>query len=305
MFERFKVHLLGLLLMTVAWPTHAQTPLTEAQIKAKYRHCPAGFYSGPQPGKTRYTKDEYLWVVSPEFAEQYCMPAEFVDKELKGADAVAFRVTEAGTEECGYGGKREVCSRRKALGFEIYYKSSLKLPAINDTKYAARALYMYPLSTHLVSLSPDLPWDIRNKGPGTQWERERPGYQPKFRPSSFGMVGVKGSRVPWPIVAFREVMYIEDLLPGYVFISLEGSIGRFDNARMQKLGIKKFSIVLNHPDDRRSDEDLEYPKDYAHVIELPEWYVERVRAVDRVGGKEWQALVQRALPEMFAKTVPK
>ena len=30
-----------------------------------------GYYSGPRPGKNRYTKDEYLWVVTPEFAAGY------------------------------------------------------------------------------------------------------------------------------------------------------------------------------------------------------------------------------------------
>ena len=35
-------------------------PLTQAEVQAAYQNCPVGYYSGPRPGKSRYTKDEYL-----------------------------------------------------------------------------------------------------------------------------------------------------------------------------------------------------------------------------------------------------
>ena len=57
-------------------PAPAASQVSEAELRAKYQSCPLGYYSGPRPGKNRYTKDEYLWVVTPEFAAAYCMPSE-------------------------------------------------------------------------------------------------------------------------------------------------------------------------------------------------------------------------------------
>ncbi len=103
-----------------------QTRLTEAQVREKYQNCPNGYYSGPRPGKARYTKDNFLWVVTPEFARKFCMPPEFVSAELKGAEAVAFRIVEDADEEiCGWGGREQVCARMKELRFEIYLKNGL------------------------------------------------------------------------------------------------------------------------------------------------------------------------------------
>jgi hypothetical protein len=90
-------------------------------------------------------------------------------------------------------------------------------------------------------------------------------------------------------------MYIEELLPGYNFISLEGNIGGFTNPRMEKLGVKKFVLVLRTPKQDGSMNQL--LSDFAHVIELPEWFTEKVRAADKVRGREWQQLIQRALPK--------
>ena len=296
-WSKLKAWSLGLLLVTLGHSSIAQTSLTNTEIKEKYQNCSDGYYSGPRPGKTHYTKDEYLWVVSPEFASKYCMPPEFVDKNLKGAEAVAFHLLQEGSEQCGFGGNKENCSRRIAPGFEIYYKKELKLPAISDTKYSAGALYMFPLSKHL--LSNNLPYNATRKDIGSSWRNERPGFQDKFKPSSFGLVGVKGDRVVWPVTALREFMYIEDLLPGYNFISLEGNIGGFTNPRMEKLDARKFVLVLRKPEAPGSDGRL--LSEFAHVIELPEWFTEKVRDADKLGSAEWRQLIQRTLPAKQAK----
>ncbi|WP_136419244.1 hypothetical protein [Herbaspirillum sp. ST 5-3] len=284
--------LCGLLLCTLSHLSFAESVLTEAEIKSKYQNCSDGYYSGPRPGKTHYTKDDYLWVVSPEFASKYCMPPEFVDANLKGAEAVAFHLLQEGAEQCGYGGNKENCSRRIALGFEIYYKKDLTLPAISDTKYSVGALYMLPVSKHL--LSNNLPYSVTRKDTGSTWSNERPGFQTKFKQSSFGLVGVKGDRVVWPITALGEFMYIEELLPGYNFISLEGNIGFFTNPRMEKQGVNKFVLVLRKPEVQGSNGRL--LSEFAHVIELPEWFTEKVRAADKLKSSGWKQLIQHTLP---------
>ena len=272
----------------------ASKPLTEAELRAKYQNCPEGYYSGPRPGKRRYTKDDYLWVVTPEFAAAYCMPPEFIDKELKGAEAIAYKPVQEGAENCGFGGNREACGRRTAHGFEIYYKSSLKLPSASETKYNYRAFYMQQTSKHLIG--PNKPQTPKEAG---EWVSERPGAQRKF--TGWGLVGVKGHKPVWPIAAYREIQYIEELLPGYNYTSIEGSMGFFSNPRMEKLGADQFVLSLDKPGDKRDDEQKDLRTDYAHVIYLPKAFVEKLRVVDKQGDKAFQELLRKAMPQTFGR----
>ena len=122
---------------------NAQTPMSQAQgekLEQQYKGCTNGYYTGPRPGRIRYTKDNWIWVVTPEFAKKFCMPAEFISEELKGAEAIAFKVVEDQNEEvCGWGDKTEVCAREKSLRFEIYMKNSIKLPKVRDLGYYSSA----------------------------------------------------------------------------------------------------------------------------------------------------------------------
>ena len=256
------------------------------------RKCPDGYYTGPAPGRTHYTKDEYLWVVTPDFARRYCMPKDFVDPTLKGAEAVAFRLAPTPFEHCGYGGNKEVCSRGLNLSFEIYYDKRLLLPAVSDTKFSYRALYMLPYSKHLISggnANQSRAW-------WKEWFSERPGAEGKFEHSAFGLNGVEHGRVAWPIVTLGEWLYVEEILPGLNLLVLEGSTGHFTNPRMEKQGIRRFVIVMRKRGDQRKSDDRQL-SEFAHVFELPEWFTDKVRQADKTHGADWETLIRRALPK--------
>lgn len=284
-----------------AQSTEPAKPVTQAEVQAAYQSCPVGYYSGPRPGKTRYTKDDYLWVVTPEFAAAYCMPPEFVDANLKGAEAIAYKPVQEGAEHCGFGGNKEACGRRTAHGFEIYYKSSPQLPSVGNTKYNYRAFYMIPSSKHLISQHKP-----RVAAAHDAWDAERPGAQARFSAQgAWGLVGVKGPKPVWPITAFREIQYIEELLPGYNYLSLEGSMGFFSNPRGEKMGATSFVLVLDKPGETRKDEERDLRKDYGHVIYLPEPFVNRIRQVDKQGAAAFRTLLQQALPQVYGEPVAK
>jgi len=107
--------------------------LSDIELKAKYQNCPSGYYNGPRPGKTRFIKDSWLWAVTPEFAQRFCMPSEFVSTELKGAEAIAYKLLKPQDEErCGEQGDSKVCYTRAEHRFEIYYRNGTipkELPA--------------------------------------------------------------------------------------------------------------------------------------------------------------------------------
>lgn len=281
----------GLHAQTVTAPAAPATSAAQAQLEQQYKSCPVGYYSGPRPGKTRYTKDEYLWVVTPEFAKAWCMPPEFVDSTLKGAEAIAYKPVQEGSENCGFGGNKEACGRRTAHGFEIYYKSSLQIPSASQTKYSYRAFYMIPTSKHLLSSH-----KIQTPAEAEAWTALRPGAQTKFR--GWGLVGVKGAKPVWPISAYREIQYIEELLPGLNYLSMEGSMGFFTNARGEARGANQFVLVLDKPGETRKDEEMDLRTDYAHVIYLPEAFVNKIRIVDKQGYAQFQNLLKQALPQL-------
>src|SRR6185369_16257448 len=83
----------------------------------QYR-CSDGEYNGPQLGKTTYIKDPCTWFVSREFAQRFCMPAEFIADDLKGAEAIAFRYKPSDTETCRIAEGKEICNREHVLWME-------------------------------------------------------------------------------------------------------------------------------------------------------------------------------------------
>jgi hypothetical protein len=167
---------------------------------------------------------------------------------------------------------------------------------VSETKYSYPALYMISTSKHLLSRSA-----ANREGPAKAqlWIDERPGAQRKF--TGWGLIGVKGSKPVWPIAAYREIQYIEELLPGYNYTSIEGSMGFFSNPRMEKLGADRFVLRLTKPGENRDDELLDLETDYAHVIYLPKAFVEKLREVDKQGAKAFEGLLRKAMPQTFTK----
>jgi hypothetical protein len=219
------------------------------------------------------------------------MPPEFIDPQLKGAAAIAYKPVFAGDEICGFGGVKEACNRAMSHGFEIYYKSSLRLPSISDTKYSHSNRAMLSDSLGLLSAHRK-----RTANERDAWIAERPGIQTKF--AGWGLVGVKGHQPMWPIVALYQILYAEETLPGYNYISLEGSTGGFNNPRMQKLGLTEFVIVMRKPNDgMRDHQEMDLRTDYGHVVHLPPAMVRQVQQVDAQGRAAFDRLLDQALPQ--------
>lgn len=263
-------------------------PLTEAEVRTKYQNCARGYYSGPRPGKARYTKDNFLWVVTPKFAADFCMPSEFVSDELKGAEAVAFRIVEDMDEErCGWGGRESVCGRAKELRFEIYYRNG----AVPKRSEAAE-WYRGVRSSKMLIAMQQPEWDAAKR----QAQAKRLGgifHESPFS-SQFGLVGVQGEKVVWPIVSLHLESYFEEIFEGIDYVSVQGSTGFFTNPRMEKLGVKKFVIAVRRPDDRYHTNDQRPLNGFAHVIELPEAFTEKVRLADKTRGTNIEALGRAA-----------
>jgi hypothetical protein len=267
--------------------------LTAAEVKAKYRSCPDGYYSGPQPGKARYTKDNFIWVVTPEFARRFCMPSEFVSEELKGAEAIAYRVVEDPYEEhCGWGGRQEVCRRSRDHRFEIYFDQNENVPRAENIDVSMRPRYP---SAKLITKDPQKAlqrWVERKNNPAL---RSNDRVWPAFDLNQFGLVGIEGDRVAWPIVAIREYEYSRAILPGISYVALQGSMGFFTNPRREALGLKRFVILVRHVGDKTPRELDRRLGEFAHVIDLPVSFAEKIKVIDKTRGQSVEEFGKRAL----------
>lgn len=79
--------------------------------------------------KKPYTYDPWTWGYTKEFAERFHMPEQWIELNLKGALAVAFRMTPIGVNtECGVGGKEDTCWRQVNCQIDVYYDNRIELP---------------------------------------------------------------------------------------------------------------------------------------------------------------------------------
>ena len=75
-----------------------------------------------------YVQDPWVWGYTKEFAERFRMPEKWVEPELKGVLAVAFRMTNVGRMTCGLGGKEDNCWPPLECQLDVYYDNRIKLP---------------------------------------------------------------------------------------------------------------------------------------------------------------------------------
>jgi|GEM_PF-4472041 hypothetical protein len=75
-----------------------------------------------------YVRDPFIWAYSKEFAEKYRMPPEWIEPGLKGAQAIAWRMTTVGTLLCGLSRRRESCWPQLECQMDIYFDSAAPLP---------------------------------------------------------------------------------------------------------------------------------------------------------------------------------
>ena len=75
-----------------------------------------------------YILDPWTWGYTKEFAERFRMPKKWIEPELKGALAMAFRMTTVGNIMCGYGGKEDSCWKPLNCQMDVYFDNKIKLP---------------------------------------------------------------------------------------------------------------------------------------------------------------------------------
>lgn len=271
-------------------PDQATKSTPQQDLLASYRRCPNGYYSGPQPGKTRFTQDPWVWAVSPQFAVDYCMPPEFISRDLKGAEAIAYKMMRNDDEIiCGWGDKVEICDASYEHRFEIYYRTG-EIPKEVDLPYyqAARLPSKMLISQNDFGMS----LSLRRSG-----ELKRPGTVGVFSIHQFGLLSVRNNRLDRPLGGIFLRTYFQEVFPGLDFIALEGGSGFTRDVSWIKNGSRQFVITARKaPDPSPSKYENRMSFDeFSLVIALPTRISESMIKNDQAKGIDVIGLARRAL----------
>jgi hypothetical protein len=284
--------------MSMVWVS-AQTAIrdgsvTLAEKEKQWQSCDAAHYTGPREGRRNYTLDNYLWAVTPEFAKRYCMPESMVSSELKGAEAIAFRMTDgADMDRCGVNDQgQHHCTKQSRARFEIYLSQSLNLPAANpDVRFyeSRRNTSEWLIEDH-TPIQKDKSY-LYGKGQYTPPPGTVPRFGTMYRTGDgghrFGLVYLHASskNVKWPTAPLWEVGFREAVVPGMDMLILENNLGvdfGFELKHYDAHKIKpgnpsgRYAIVMDKRHEQRKDTERR-AEDYAHVIYLPHGFAMQMR----------------------------
>jgi hypothetical protein len=298
------------LLIGLAWlmGCSAAWSQTLAEKEKMWQSCEAAHYAGPREGRRSYTVDNYIWVVTPEFAKRYCMPEHMVSDDLKGAEAIAFRMVDgADMDRCRVDDQgQHRCTRHSLARFEIYLPQSLKLPAANpDVRFFENRRdtteWLFSGNQERVARSQQY-----KKGQYTP----PPGTIPRFsnifahpdRGHGFGLVYFHrtSEKVKWPTAPLWEVGFRESALTQMDMVILENTLGFHFASELNHYKANKiepgdttgrYAIIMDKRNEQRKDSDRR-PADYAHVIYLPHAFAMQVRDAAMRGGSNVMDFLQ-------------
>ncbi len=296
-------------LLLLGWQTawaQSQPAQTLAAQEKQWQSCEGGYYTGPRQGRRNYSNDKYLWVVTAEFAKRFCMPEHMVSKELKGAQAIAFRMVDGGdNDRCGVDddGKAN-CSENSKARFEIYLPQSLKLPAANPgVKFfeggrTTSDWHITPSTPLLESkhvLYPKGQYQI----PAGQMPRYRNEYSHPDPGHRFALIYAHEGKGRWPVAPLWEVGFRGDWIQGMDMLILEEQLGMGfaaaqNNAQHNKLtlDVAQPVIVMRERADMRDSWEMQLPRDFAHVIYLPKPFAEQIRQASLRRSGNWLDFVK-------------
>jgi len=267
-----------------------------------YKFEPGASYAEkrkPEKGRGTYRKDPNVWVYSREFAERFGMPEKWIDSNLKGAEAIAYRVDVTNTEICGYFGDPSSCRPTIFCLFDVYLKDEdgAKLPweshKLSDwSDWDASAIYL-----SVQKKDDDLYWYDETRG-------RRYGRRGSKALRSISWVSGKpkrrknGKKVAFSSHADMYARsYRRDFYKGLDLIQLKSCSMATHTARPVNIDfLDPMPSMMNPknrlPNGKINHEKLEvlkkrrYAKWFAgtppHKVRLPDQYMERVNVYDKV-----------------------
>lgn len=229
--------------------------------------------------KQTYFFDPFIWAYTKEFAEKFGMPKEWIDPGLKGAQAVAWRMTNIGQTTCGLGGRAENCWPTLTCQMDIYFDSNAPLPW--RYKDVVRDNFWRGVSSgdYVPSRSPQSRKFIYQK-PG---EKGEPLY-------SDGITYLKGG-VGSANGMFWIVYFDREFEPGITQI---GFTSACPDKNVDSAAELRF---FSEEEQKRTRGRI---SKYAHIVEFSQPYMKKITEVYAVQNKPNQDVTKRLMEDFFS-----
>jgi len=292
-FSKFKKALLSAALATSMLPVFAHAQVNEANTGASAPTWTTPSRAEPPPPDEQtyednftfkwhkaFNHDPWIWGYTQEFAERFKMPIKWVEPELKGALAVAFRMSTLGRTTCGLSGKEDNCWPPLKCQLDIYFDSKTPLPWKNPS--IQQDSFIKELHS-----GQNLDWPTVNRQTLEKYPR---GGGSGNTGLDFGLdvYGPKGlRRAPGAFVVY----YDKAFRPGVMLVSWEGPalcpapIGRAE------MNFRTWDVTEQIMYGRIKREDAPF----MHQVQIPESYVRRANVIYERENKPNQEVVQRLL----------
>ena len=326
------VLLLALVCLPCAW-TQTNTKKSHIQIQEeRTKRCPEGQYGGPHEGARSFYQDPYVWFVSREFAQRFCMPDSYIDDSLKGALALAVRLRPEEFTLCGFVGGPTSCPPKQKLLIDVYIDNrKVSIPKADPSvQYYSGDVAN---SGELMGIGRARA-DRRRKGEITELEGERRPFSPigKERDTwmKFEYLAVRDG-IADRDGDFVEAYYRADWVAGIDLITLDaynfGYGGHLDpkNPKSEpgnEMAYPQIALDRTNPirgwaigmgwgadiakmgkrAHMNTQYAIPYPNSFIHAIELPMGAVQMIYAYDHKQGEQFMNSVKNAIKPGAAPT---
>ena len=226
------------------------------------RYTPQGRKQAGKRGT--YRKDTNVWVYTSVFAKRFGMPQQWIDDDLKGAEALAYRLDlDVYGTKCGYFSNVENCRPATACVLDMYIDDKANLPWNNKARYAS----MYGRKSNAL-LWPQDP----NDKPAYLYRRTKRGQRYKMGLDNLHLVYGKNYRNS--LGNYFTMEYDRDIYKDLDYISGSLTCRTFGKGRNMKVMVKKHDFFKSG--------SIDYTQyDIKHEIYIPDSFMQRVEVYDK------------------------
>lgn len=226
--------------------------------------------------KEIYDVDPFQWIYTEAFADKFRMPRAGIDNNLKGALALAWRMTSMGKNTCGYARNPESCWPSLTCQLDVYFDSNTPLPWNYTDVVRDNMIEGITSDSYLPRLQPNSKW----------WRYIRGGQLPS----------AKGPVLPESLLQMRYLqggamnsflrlwLFDREYEPGIVLLSYKNACPVYEGDGP--------GVILYHSQAEITRTRGVNPPS-VHAVEIPEAFIKKIRATYLVQNKPNQAVTQR------------
>jgi len=255
-----------------------------------------------------YSKDEYTWAYTREFAQRFQMPEQWINAEIGGGlVAVAWRMTQGGQyQACGLAGRANNCLPTLECQIDLYLDSNVI--KIEWTKPdIGRDVFLPAIDSMDVLREPGQP-DAGRRRYGID-ETQKSGNVPVRNIVAWGLPGEFrfGDRLQFGGIVGQLTSYDHVTLPGLTHISYRGNgAGACPSQRVGFEGFflaydiadSKLDLQLNQQRLNSSSQIPSVARKVTHKLRIPASFYDRIRPVYESMSIERNAAVNNLIQEI-------